>query len=76
MCFQAELRQTLLKLLEKALGFGPTFKPDDQIIAIADDDHVSRMVWKFDLLGLTALLFLAVHEKAARLAVTHGGFRR
>jgi hypothetical protein len=39
--FQPELRQPLLKLLQKPLRIGPVLKPGDQIVGVANDDHVA-----------------------------------
>src|SRR6516162_11527454 len=41
MQFQAKLPQTLPKVLQKAVGFGLGLKPEDRVVRITHDDHVS-----------------------------------
>jgi hypothetical protein len=42
--FQPELLQTVFPFLEKPLRVGTMFESRDDIISVADDDHIARSV--------------------------------
>src|SRR5437867_8966716 len=71
---QAEAREPLAQLGQKALGFRPMLEPDDEVIREAHDDHVAPRLLRPPSLGpgVEHIMKIEVRRERADTPTLHG----